>query len=74
MENKFGLLHIFRMFDLVLPEHCEFLLFYRHIAGGVSIYSISTIFSLFCFFFSPFRLVAAGCVGFGVVQVEEGKE
>lgn len=26
-----------------------FLLFYRHIAGGVSIYSISTIFSLFCF-------------------------
>lgn len=27
MENKFGLLHIFRMFDLVLPEHCEFLLF-----------------------------------------------
>lgn len=22
-----GFLHIFRMFDLVLPEHCEFLLF-----------------------------------------------
>lgn len=44
----------------------SFCFFCRHIAGGVSIYSISTIFSPFCFVL--FRLVAVGCAVIDMVR------